>query len=236
MNNSNSRLYPDPWIAIDSLSFQLGRGSINDAKVRSSYQQAVRLGSERYRNLVASGRISHQLGAIEANKLRNLQMQLSRGRSSPLGLAVARSIKETGKTLPQLQDYYSKKQFGCDFKYLDKAKKTSVWREVIKASGRSNELVNTVTQFAGHAGRLLAVFSISSMFYQLIEEEDKTETLKLGAGAFVGGYAAIMHGASTVTGLSTACGPYMPACALGGFIVVGAIGAFTGELVVNAIY
>src|SRR5262249_29483747 len=76
---------------------------IHDAPVRAAYIREVEKGIADIRDRYVSGSIpTIEEAAAEANQFRNMALKLMRVRTTPLGLVIAKNLKEEGLTLNEL--------------------------------------------------------------------------------------------------------------------------------------
>ena len=73
-----------------------------DPGLRLQYSRLIKQMSDEYRAKASVGMISWEQAAREANQARNTIMDLIRGRSTPLGKAMAEDLKLVGKTFNEL--------------------------------------------------------------------------------------------------------------------------------------
>jgi hypothetical protein len=202
-----------------------GGFAVNDGYVRQQYQRAISQAAAELREAARSGRITWAQAARKASELRNANMELLRGRSSPIGRSLAESMKAEGLSLDLLLSKYAKRRFGQDarFQTLSQAQKNSVYAEVVSAAARSNPKVNAWAVNASKAGRGLILLSLSvSVYVVATSEEPGQAALKEGVTLSVSFLASLGGGAAA----GLACGPGAPLCSLVGAFVGGALAAF----------
>lgn len=196
-----------------------------DAAARHSYARQIREMANELRVQASSGRTSWAEAASQAQEMRNTIMEIVRGRCTPIGRALAESLKREGKTLNELIARKAQQLYGptANFSRLSPSLQSKVYFEVVRAAGKSNPKVTAVMRTASRAGRGLIVLSMALFVYQVATAQDKAGTAKrelVSTGAGVGG--GILGGA--VAGL--ACGPGAPVCVAVGAFVGGALAAF----------
>jgi hypothetical protein len=200
-----------------------------DAAARLSYSQQVRAMADDLRNQVVNGRLTWRQAAEEAQQTRNVIMELLRGRSTPVGRALAERLKPEGRTLNQLVAKKAVELFGADanFAKLSAQQQDSVYAAIVKSAGKSDPAVNALMRRASRAGRGLLVLSLAVSVYNVATAQDKLaagkrEALVTGAG-LLGGAAG-----GAIAGL--ACGPGAPVCVTVGAFIGGALAAFGVDL------
>lgn len=195
-----------------------------DSAARAQYGKLIKAMSDELRGQAVAGKITWAQAAAQAQEVRNAVMQIVRSRSTPVGQAIAQSLKKEGKTLNELISRKSIQLFGegVEFSKLSPTQQNSVYAAIVKSAGTSNHQVTTVMRRLSHAGRGLVVLSLALSIYAIADAEDKQaaaarELTVTGAG--IGG--GIAGGA--LAGL--ACGPGAPVCVTVGAFVGGALAA-----------
>ena len=201
----------------------------HDPAVRAAYQREITKTVAELRLSVQSGAMSWKQAAEHAQELRNATMETMRGRSTPIGQALAEQMKSQGKTLNELIARYTLKMFGpkATFDALTAAEKDAVYAEIIAAAARSNPRVNAQMLRWSRAGRGLIFLSIAVSVYNIATSDHPMKTAGhevIVTGAGIGG--GIAGGA--LAGL--ACGPGAPVCVTIGAFVGGALAAFGSDM------
>jgi hypothetical protein len=222
----SGQVMPNNEAAFDKAMEQLRGQALNvaahlsvDPSVRLSYGRNIDAMSLDLRMRVRVGEITWRQAAEQANVLRNELLQLARGQSTPVGKAMAESMKRKGLTLNAVIAKYTLELFGkeADFPRLKPEQKNAVYAKVVERSGASNPRTNLLMSRLSIAGRALWVLSISLAAYNIAVSEDKVKAIKqegaLASVSIVGGIAG-----GAIAGLM--CGPGAPVC-------VG-VGAFVG--------
>jgi hypothetical protein len=218
--------------AISSLQAQLanvGTHLVVDAGVRETYTRQVDAMARELRSQAQSGKISWKQAASQANETRNIIMELMRGRGTPVGRAIAESLKLEGKPLNELIAKKTLEKFGqnANFSQLTPAQQNTVYAAIVESAGKANPRVSATMHRLSRAGRGLVFVSIAISMYSIAAAEDKVDATKRElavTGAGVGG--GIVGGA--LAGL--ACGPGAPVCVTIGAFVGGALAAFGVDL------
>lgn len=196
-----------------------------DASARQAYIRLIKAMAEDLRAQVKGGGITWEQAASQAQQTRNIIMEIMRGRSTPVGQAVAERLKSEGKTLNELVARKTQQLFGpqTNFDKLILSQKNAIYAEIVKSAGKSNLKVTATMRLLSRAGRGLLVFSLALSVYTIVTAEDKLESAKREfavTGTGIGG--GIAGGA--LAGL--ACGPGAPVCVTVGAFVGGALAAF----------
>ncbi len=214
--------------AIQALEFEIANAGTHltiDAAARQSYAMEIQAMANELRGQVASGRMTWAQAAQQAQEARNAIMEVIRGRSTPVGRAMAERLKREGKTLNELIARKTQQLHGvsADFNRLSATQKNAVYAEIVRSAGTSNPRVTATMRNLSRAGRGLLVVSIAISVYSVANAEDKASAARRElavTGAGIGG--GIAGGA--VAGL--ACGPGAPVCVTVGAFVGGALAAF----------
>lgn len=196
-----------------------------DSEARRTYVRLIHEIADELRVQAQQGKITWAQAAKQAQETRNTVVGLVRGRSTPVGRAIAERLKSEGRTLNELVGRKTQQLYGAhsQFDRLSPAQKNAVYAEIVKSAGRSNPRVTATMRNASRAGRGLIVLSIALSVYSVATAEDSVAAAKQEAavtGAGIGG--GIAGGA--LAGL--ACGPGAPVCVTVGAFVGGAIAAF----------
>ncbi len=218
--------------AVQSLEAELANAGAHlgvEARARQLYSAQVRTMADELRREATLGRITWADAAARAQETRNAVMETLRGRSTPVGRALAESLKREGKTLNELIARKTIQLFGpgADFNRLPAASQDRVYAAIVESAAKSNPKVNAAMVRLGRAGRGLLVLSVALSVYQIATAEDKAKAASrelVVTGAGIGG--GIAGGA--LAGL--ACGPGAPVCVTIGAFVGGAAAALGVDL------
>lgn len=129
--------------AIRALEFEIANAGTHltiDAAARQSYAMQIQAMANELRGQVASGRMTWAQAAQQAQEARNAIMEVIRGRSTPVGRAMAERLKREGKTLNELIARKTQQLHGvsADFNRLSATQKNAVYAEIVKSAGTSN--------------------------------------------------------------------------------------------------
>ncbi|PHV11331.1 hypothetical protein [Chitinimonas sp. BJB300] len=189
----SSNEFGDAIRALESELASFTAHAINDDAVRADYRKKTQAAVNEIIDAVKQRKLTPHEGAQAANALRNQIMELSRSNLTSFGLAYSKSLKETGKTIAELEQKYALKLFSKDFATVTPSEREAVWREIIDRAGASNGAVNRVSRVAGNAGRALLIASLAIAVYSVATADDKPrEAAKqaTGLGAGIAGGAA----------------------------------------------
>lgn len=201
-----------------------GFTSIQDSVVRQRYEVVVEQLVEELRRDVQSKELTWAQAAKRAGDARNEILEIMRGRSSPIGRAIAEAMKARGKTFNELIGRYTVKLFGdsARFDVLTAIQKNEVYAEIVSAAGRANPAVSARVLRWSHFGRGLLFLSFAVSVYNVFTADDTADALAKEVavtGAGIGGGMA----AGMMAGL--ACGPGAPVCVTLGAFIGGALAA-----------
>lgn len=200
-------------------AFALSAQFTSDAAVRQSYVKNIQAMSADLRMKVRLGELTWKQATEEANVLRNEIMAITRGRTAPIGLAIAQRLKKDGVTLNAIIAKRTLQSFGAQarFEQLTEAQKAEVYKAVMDGGGRGNVAVSTKVAFISQFTRAILILSLSVSAYVILTSPQPMQTAKR-EGAVMGAGLAGSVGGGMVAGLM--CGPGSPVCV--------AIGAFVG--------
>ncbi len=223
--DSDKKLFEDAIEALRSQVLNAGVHVTMDSQARLMYMEQIGEMSRELRQQVALGKLTWKQAAEQAQEARNLIMEVMRGRSTPVGRAIAEKTKRHGRTLNEVIARNTQKLFGngANFNNLPSSSKEAVYAEVVKSAGKSDPVMTNRIQRLAPAARGLVVLSIAVAVYNIAVAEDKMsaagrEVVIAGAGVG-GGFAG-----GAVAGL--ACGPGAPVCVTIGAFIGGALSAF----------
>lgn len=202
-----------------------GTHLVVDGEVRSTYAKLVRGMADDLTAQVKAGRLTWAQAAEQANASRNAIMDVIRGRSTPIGRAMAERIKAQGLTLNDLIARKTIQLFGNDanFPLLSAAQQNRVFAEIVDSAGKSNPRVTANLAKLNRFGRGLLIVSIGLSAYTVAVSDDKLVTARREVAVTGGGIAGGIAGGA-FAGL--VCGPGAPVCVTVGAFVGGALVAF----------
>lgn len=194
------------------------------AEVRPDYLKTVKFASDEFVELVKSGKISYEEGALRASRLRNVLFEISRRKDYDLGRSIAEYYKPAAKPFEWFLEKYAQKRFSLSFSSLtSQAQKDAVFLDVVVAAGRDNKGISGAVPYLGKFGKVCLVASLAISVYTVATAEDKVNAAGREGTSLLGGIAGGAAGGA-VAGLI--CGPGAPVCSAIGIFVGGALGAF----------
>ena len=200
----------------------LAAQTFNDARVRLAYQRQLQSTVNELRAAAQSGRITWAQAAGEAHRMRNETLGLMRGRSSPIGRAIAEMLKQEGVTYDALLARYSQRLFGqnAQFGRLSAAQQQQVHMAIVEAAARTRPNVNRWLRHGSRAARGLMVLSLGVAVYNVYTADDRAAAARR-EGAVLGAGLAGSVAAGALAGAI-----FGPPGALIGGLVGGAAAAF----------
>lgn len=211
--------------ALEAEIANIGTHATIDGQARQAYARQIRLMADELRTEARSGRITWKQAAEQAEEARNLIMNMIRGRSTPVGRALAQQIKSEGKTLNELIGRKTQQLFGrgAKFQALTNSQQQAVYGAIVESAGKSNPKVSATMHRLSNAGKGLIVLSLGLSIYRIAIAEDKVDAVAQEAAITGAGIGGGMAGGA-IAGL--ACGPGAPVCVGVGAFVGGALAAF----------
>lgn len=206
---------------------------IPDARVRAEYITQARASADAIRAEFRAGRITAQQGAAQAQEVRNAIMNAMRGRTSDFGLAIAKFLKQEGKSLAELQEVYATRQFRRPFSQLSPASQAAVWQTIVERSGTPRRTATMATRALGYAGRGLVALTACIAVYHVMQAENKGHAAAREAVGMLGGLAG---GAALGAAGGALCGPAAIACVPIGIFVGGLLGAFGADAAFSSMW
>lgn len=216
---------------LEAAASAFSRYLIADGKVRWEYAAQVKKFSLELQEQVSNGRISLRRAAEQAHSTRNIIMEAQRGRSSALGLAIARMIKVEGRTLMELEAKYADRLFGKEPSTLDVNEKQKIWQTIVKKAGEPQIRASNLAVWMSRAGKGLVAFTIIIATYHVLQAEDKSRAIA-NEGAVVAGSVA----GATIGAAGLVCGPAAIACVPLCMFVGGIVGAAGADWVFDRIW
>lgn len=193
---------------LETAAAAFSRDLIGNASVRWDYLAQVRKFSLDLQEQVNSGRISLRRAVEQAHSTRNMIMEAQRGKSSALGLSIARRIKAEGRTLVELEAKYADRFFGKEFSLLNAEERHKVWRTIVKKAGEPQVRANNLAVWMSRAGKGLFAVTLIVAIYHVLRAEDKVRAMT-NEGVVIGGSVA---GGAALGAAGLSCGPAAIAC------------------------
>jgi len=222
---SDQDIFEQAIRALETEIANIGTHATVDGQARQAYAQQIQRMADELRTEARSGSITWKQAAEQAEEARNLIMDMIRGRSTPVGRALAQQIKSEGKTLNELIGRKTQQLFGrgANFQSLTHSQQQAVYGAIVESAGKSNPKVSTTMRRLSNAGKGLIVLSLGLSIYRIAIAEDKTDAAAQEAAITGAGIGGGMAGGA-IAGL--ACGPGAPVCVRVGAFVGGALAAF----------
>lgn len=197
----------------------------NDAAARQAYVREIRAMTSTLREQAQRGAMTWARAAAQAQEARNIVMDLSRGRTSPVGVAIAEAMKLKGLTFNALIASKVLKRYGsaAHFDKLTMPQREAVYADIVESAGRSRAGVTGHMRSAAYAGRGLLGLSLALSVYTVATAEEKLPAA--GRELAING-AGVAGGVTDGALAGLACGPGAPVCVTLGAFVGGALAAF----------
>ncbi len=214
--------------ALQSFEAQLANAGAHlglDGAARAQYGRLIAALADELRAKARSGVITWAEAAAQAHEARNTVMDTIRGRSTPVGRALAERLKSEGRTLNELIARKVLQLHGpqAEFARLSPSQQNAVYRDIVASAGKSNPQVSLMMRRLSVAGRGLLVLSLAVSLYQVAVAEDPLATAQREAAVTGAGIAGGVLGGA-LAGL--ACGPGAPVCVTVGAFAGGVMAAF----------
>jgi hypothetical protein len=207
--------------------------------VRSEYLTLIEKASMEILDKVKQKLITAKRGAEAAVDMRNQILEAQRGKSSEIALAIAKWLKENGKTMAELQEKYAHSMFKKSFDALTTAERQSTCMKIIQKAGEDNGMVTKVARVLGPAGRCLMVLNIAIFFHNIANAEDKQRAFERevveGAGAVIGGIAGTSAATAIVGAAALTATGFGPLIVGTGFLVGTVIGVMGGDYLLQGV-
>ncbi len=218
---------------LESSAANFGIRFIPDSMVRAEYNKQAKGLSKEILEQVTSGKISASEGAAKASSMRNMIMETMRGKSSEISRAYAFSLKTKGKSLPFLEQKYSKQFFNKTFEKLTTTQQNKVWKEIVFSAGRPQLTASKLAKTLGRAGKGFIALTITISVYNIATADDKLNAAAK-EGAVIGGGLLGSIAGGAAAGL--ACGPGAPVCVGIGVFVGGVMFAIGSEIAYDSFW
>ena len=132
--------------AIQALKAEVANAGVHlslDSSARLAYARQIQAMANELQLQATSGRITWGQAAQQAQEARNVIMEIIRGRSTPVGRAMAQRIKSEGKTLNELIARKAQQLHGPNVRFdrLTAAQQNAVYGEIVKSAGKSNAAI-----------------------------------------------------------------------------------------------
>ena len=189
------------------------------------YACEIKAMSENLRREVARGSLTWSQAAEQAQTTRNLVIQLTRSRTTPVGRAFAEYKQAEGRGLNALVADKTAKLFGktAVFAKLTPSQQNRVFAEIVASAGRSQPTITRNVLRLSYVGRSVILLSLALSTYNVLTAGDRSTAVKRELATTTAGISGSIA-AGALAGL--ACGPGAPVCVTIGAFVGGALAAF----------
>ncbi|RZT11449.1 hypothetical protein SAMN05216319_0066 [Duganella sp. CF402] len=196
-----------------------------DSTARRIYAREIKAMSDNLRSDVAKGKLSWAEAAEQAQTTRNVIMQLTRSRTTPVARAFAERAKAEGQGLNALIAEKTVKLYGKSavFAKLTQSRQNRVFAEVVASAGRSRLTITGNVRRFSYLGRSLILLSLALSTYNVLTARNKSAAIKHELVTTTAGVSGSIA-AGAIAGL--ACGPGAPVCVTIGAFAGGALAAF----------
>ncbi|WP_100112941.1 hypothetical protein [Snodgrassella alvi] len=196
---------------------------IHDNKVRTEYRNEIKKMSDGFRNEVFAGKMTWQEAAKQASNARNELLKLSRDKTWPIGLSIAKKLKSNGLEFSDLQNKYANKLYKSNSNSLrSQVKMDAVHAKIVIKAGVSNSAVDSRLLVFSKCARGFIAISLAISAYNIWTAENKVNaTLKEGSMMAAGFAGSMAGGAAGLT-----CGPGAVVCVPVGAFIGGFMAAF----------
>lgn len=202
---------------------------LHDAATRQLYNSEIAALQTTVTAQVRSGQLTWQAAASQAHELRNSIMEAARTRTSPLGRALAQTIKTQGRTLNEVVARQTTRMFGAgaDFHVLSMTEQNRVYMKVVQSASTNNAQISSALRNTAKWGRSLLVLSLAVSAYQVLTSEEPLAEAGNEAALFGASVGGSYLGGAVAAGLL--CGPGAPICVGLGIFVGGALAAYATD-------
>lgn len=200
----------------------------HEARLRALYSDQINRMAKSLVEAVEQGKHSWQSAAQEAVEMRNLLLEAGRGKSGPLGRALAENLKLNPKSFNEIVASALEAAHGpgVSFQHLLREQQDRVFASMIQKAGRSRGTVDRWMLRAGKAAKPLMFFVVATTLYEVATADDwQREAVHQGVGLGAGAAGYVAGG--VIGGIL--CGPAAPLCVGAGAFVGGAVAAYLAE-------
>jgi len=225
MQQSDEDAFENAIKSLEASTASAGMHLEIDSAARRIYSREIKAMSDKLRREVAKGSLTWAQAAEQAHSTRNLVMQLTRSRTTPVARAFAEHNKAEGRGLNALVAEKTAKLFGKNavFAKLAPSQQNRVFAEIVASAGRSQPAITRNMLRLSYVGRSVILLSLALSTYNVLTARNQSTALKrelVTTTAGIGGSIA----AGALAGL--ACGPGAPVCVTIGAFAGGALAAF----------
>lgn len=225
MQRSDEETFENTIKSLEATTASAGMHLGIDSAARRIYAREIKAMSDNLRRQVARGQLTWVQAAEQAQNTRNVVMQLTRSRTTPVARAFAEHYKAEGRGLNALVAKKTTQLFGGNavFSNLSPAKQNRVFAEIVASSGRSQPSITRNMMRLSYLGRGVILLSLAISTYNVLTARNRTTAIKRELATTTAGIGGSIA-AGALAGL--ACGPGAPVCVTIGAFVGGALAAF----------
>lgn len=153
--SDDQELFEQTMKSLEGQITNVGAHLTIDTRARLLYTKEIKRMSDRLRAGAIAGRVTWAAAAREAQETRNVIMELTRVRSTPVGRSLAEKMKLKGYSLNQLIATKTIELQGENaiFSRLSNTKQNAIYASIVTSAGKSNKQVTRVMASLSHAGR-----------------------------------------------------------------------------------
>lgn len=224
-NNEDREVFERAIKGLESQIASVGAHVTIDSSARMAYAREIRRMADKLRADAIKGKITWAHAAEQAQQTRNVVMNLIRARSTPVGRALAQSLKPEGRSLNELIAHHIKKLHGPGklFSQLSTSQQNKIYAAIVSSAGKSHADVTAIMTKLSFAGRGLIFLSLGISVFNIARSTDKGTAVKKEVATTGAGVSGGIAGGA-LAGL--ACGPGAPVCVTLGAFAGGALAAF----------
>lgn len=225
MPRSDEESFDNAIKSLEATTSSLGMHLEVDSTARRTYAREIKAMSDNLRSEVAKGKLTWAQAAEQAQTTRNVIMQLTRSRTTPVARAFAQGAKAEGQGLNALIAEKTVKLYGKNavFTKLSQSARNRVFAEIVASAGRSRLTVTRAVLRLSYLGRSLILLSLALSTYNVLTARNKSTAIKRELVTTAAGVSGSIA-AGAIAGL--ACGPGAPVCVTIGAFAGGALAAF----------
>lgn len=225
MHQSDEDVFDNAIKSLEATAASAGMHLEIDSTARRTYAREIKAMSDNLRRQVARGTLTWAQAAEQAKNTRNVVMQLTRSRTTPVARAFAEHKKAEGRGLNALVAEKTAKLFGKNavFAKLTPSQQNRVFAEIVASAGRSQPTITRNGMRLSYVGRSVILLSLALSTYNVLTARNKSTALKRELVTTTAGIGGSI-GAGALAGL--ACGPGAPACVTIGAFAGGTLAAF----------
>lgn len=209
MTRSDEEIFDSAIKSLEATTTSLGVHLEVDSTARRTYAREIKAMSDNLRSQVAKGKLTWAQAAEQAQTTRNVIMQLTRSRTTPVARAFAQRAKAEGQGLNTLVAEKTVQLYGKSavFTKLSQSGQNRVFAEIVTSAGRSRHIITRHVLRLSYLGRSLILLSLALSTYNVLTARSKSTAIKRELVTTAAGVSGSIA-AGAITGL--ACGPGAP--------------------------